>query len=430
MTRRSGSARHLPEEQLLRLALGWLPVREVESAVLHLVSCSECCRSAARSEHPEVRQWMEDTVAEVLPYLPAEHRLEAGEFLPLLVLPPERRRQRALLLGPKQRRRYFEFALRLSRSFWHSDGAAAHSLALDACALAEADGARPGARIRAGAFLVNALRVQVRLRESLRVLQCLEEQVDLGEPLDQAWLHFIATATYRDVREFQRCHTAADEAIRRFTALGRSIEAGEVRVLLGEALIEEGRWKKAERVLENLLRDPGFCEAATSSTLEMTLHNWVYSIALQGRGFEAEALRRDFGANQLDRAGEQPYFRLRRRWLDALILQTMHQGTRARQIFREVRKAFLLEGQVYDAAQVALDLAFLAVKNRQYGEGARLAHEIAPIFQVHGTHREAWMALRLLATSLREQTASLQQILDVADCLQADRVAALLGGGD
>lgn len=423
---RDGSQNHLTEAQLLRLALGWPPVEQVEDAVFHLVGCSDCCRRAARSEYPEVPAWIMSLVAACLPYLPDEHLLTAVEFLPLLVLPPERRRRWVVRLDLARRQRYFEFALDLSRSFWHSDGELAHSSALDACVIAETEGMRPGARIRAWAFVVNALRVQRRFREALGLLKEVEAQEGRGERLDRAWLGYIATAAYRDLRLFAQCHIAGRNAAALFKKAKKKRAAGEVHLLLGQVLLEEGRLVEAERTFEQMLTSRSFTDNAEPATLFMARHNWAFALALQGKGFEAEKLQRE--AVKQSMPGAQPFFRLRRRWLHAVILQAMNQTSQALHIFREVRDAFLAEGKLYDAAQVALDLAFLTLKKSRFREGTELAEEIIPIFQAHGTEREAWMALSLLATSLREQTASLEQVLSVTRNLQKDRTAIMLQG--
>jgi hypothetical protein len=75
----------------------------------------------------------------------------------------------------------------------------------------------------------------------------------------------------------------------------------------------------------------------------------------------------------------------------------------------------------YDAALVSLELASLHVREGHTREVRALAHEMTPIFQAQGIHREALAALRLFCRAAEQEEVTVEMTQRMTEYLSRAR---------
>lgn len=86
--------------------------------------------------------------------------------------------------------------------------------------------------------------------------------------------------------------------------------------------------------------------------------------------------------------------------------------------FRLVRDGFLQEGNAYDAALVALELATMYAEQGRTGEVKALAEEMVPAFEAQDVHRETLAALILFRDAARTEKVTLAFLGELATYLE------------
>ena len=85
----------------------------------------------------------------------------------------------------------------------------------------------------------------------------------------------------------------------------------------------------------------------------------------------------------------------------------------------EVSESFLADGRAFDAAQVALDLAVLYLRQHRPEETKQLATELLAAFQARDVHQEALAALIVLQQAAEQEHLTGELVEEVAAYLLA-----------
>jgi len=148
------------------------------------------------------------------------------------------------------------------------------------------------------------------------------------------------------------------------------------------------------------------------------LHNIV---KFQAYGGQSElALRLFVEARALYRQERDPLIRVKELWLEGQILSAQGHLEPAVRLLTEAREGFLSQGNLYEAAIVALDLAAVFAKLGKLQEVRTLARETLQEMQVQGVQREAIAALILLMQAGTAE-AALTLIRRIASVIRAPR---------
>src|SRR6185436_5772703 len=118
--------------------------------------------------------------------------------------------------------------------------------------------------------------------------------------------------------------------------------------------------------------------------------------------------------------------RLRLDWVEGLIAVGLGDHEQARQLLARVRQTFLDEGNVYEAALAALDLATSYLKEGKTAEVRELADDMVTVFRNHDVPREAFAALLLFQEAALREAATAELAREVAASLTRARGARAL----
>jgi tetratricopeptide (TPR) repeat protein len=353
------------------------------------------------------------------------------EELPLLVtrfedLPVEQRAERAPA-DPELRTWVFcEWLIERGRELTCSDAARSEETAALAAVIADLlDPLKYGAalvqdlRARARICLGDALRHRPDLRAADEALSFAEAFLDdgTGDTLEVGYLLEVRAALRRDQRRLPEAHRLVDDAIvvyRRYRELH----------LLGRAFVEKGRIHAAahdlEAAIQWLRKGLGLLDPTRERILELVARHLLMLCLLEsGRAQEAGFLLKA-SRSELDvHAGE--LLRLRVRWLEGKIHQSLGELGEAEQDLVEARRGFVEQGIGFDAAAVSLDLASLFAVQGRAGEMRLLAEEMLPIFQARDLHREAIAALIVFRQAVRMERVSESLLREIQTYLERSR---------
>ena len=109
--------------------------------------------------------------------------------------------------------------------------------------------------------------------------------------------------------------------------------------------------------------------------------------------------------------------RLRLDWVEGLIAVGLEDHDRACRLLTQVRQTFLEEGNVYEAALAALDLAPSYLKEGKTAEVRELADEMVTVFRDHDVPREALASALLFQEAARRDIATAELAREVAASL-------------
>jgi tetratricopeptide (TPR) repeat protein len=154
-------------------------------------------------------------------------------------------------------------------------------------------------------------------------------------------------------------------------------------------------------------------------------HNLADNLSKAGRHREAAALLPDL--RTLAAAHGSAQDRIRLDWVAGRIAAALGDHARARLLLSQVRQAFLDEGNAFDAALAALDLA---ISHLQVGETPavlELADEMVTVFRGLDVSREALAALLLFQDAARHETATTALAAEVATSLSRARSVNRVG---
>lgn len=351
--------------------------------------------------------------------------------LPLLVarfedLPVEQRAEHAPADQKLRTWAFCEWLIEKGRELTCSDAARAEETAALAAAIADRlDPLLYGAaliqdlRARARICLGDALRHRPDLRAADEALSFAAAFLDdgTGDTLEVGYLLEVRAALRRDQRRLPEAHHLVDDAIvvyRRYREFH----------LLGRAFVEKGRIHAAahdlEAAIQWLRKGLGLLDPTRERLLELVARHLLMLCLLEsGRaqeaGFLLKASRSEFDAH----AGE--LLRLRVRWLEGKIHQSLGEFDEAEQDLVEARHGLIEQGVGFDAAAVSLDLASLFAVQGRASEMRRLAEEMLPIFQARDLHREAIAALIVFRQAVRMERVSETLLREIQTYLERSR---------
>jgi tetratricopeptide (TPR) repeat protein len=158
-------------------------------------------------------------------------------------------------------------------------------------------------------------------------------------------------------------------------------------------------------------------------------HNLADNLSKAGRHWEAAALLPDL--KNLAAAYGSAQDRLRLDWVEGRIAAGLGDHERACRLLSRVRQTFLDEGNAFEAALAALDLAVSYLRGGETGEVRKLADEMVTVFREVEVPREALAALLLFQEAARQETATAALAQEVAASLtQAQGLSCESAGGE
>jgi len=281
-------------------------------------------------------------------------------------------------------------------------------------------GARETAKTRAWAWLANILRVQGHFQQAEVAFQTAELYLAGSwlDPLDEALLLELRGALRRGQRRFAEAVELLDAAIAIYREVNEPHLHGRALAIQGLALQYMGDYAAAaDRFRRSLFLADGVREPRL---LVGSQYNLIHCLEESGQIAEAAELISE-AKRMMEQVGK-PSDLLRLRWAEGRIDASQGRPGAAEKTLREVRRAFLDAGLVFDAALVSLDLALVYLRQRRAEETKRLVAEMIPVFQSREVHREALAALIVFqrAADLEELTAGLVE--EIADYLRQARV--------
>jgi tetratricopeptide (TPR) repeat protein len=193
--------------------------------------------------------------------------------------------------------------------------------------------------------------------------------------------------------------------------------AGRSLVSKAGAHIEQGDTEAAIRALNeaNSLINP----QREPRLLLCIRHNLADNLSKAGRHREAAALLPDL--RSLAVAHGSAHDRIRLHWVEGRVATGLGDHERAHRLLTEVRQAFLDEGNAFDAALAALDLAIPLLQDGKTLEVRKLADEMVTVFRDVDLSREALAALLLFQEAARHETATAALAQEVAAALNRAR---------
>jgi tetratricopeptide (TPR) repeat protein len=267
--------------------------------------------------------------------------------------------------------------------------------------------------------VANCLRIRSDVRRVEEIFE-LAEELRLqggGDPLEEAMLLDLRGSYLIDQRRFKAAEKVLRRAIRLFGKAGDRHREGRTTMKFARLYREKGETAEAIRTLERArsLVDP-HQEPRSRLLVEQNL-----AVYLREAGRLAEAERAVEMAHELAEASGSRLDRLRVRWTEGLLRHEARHLAPAVAALQAVRAGFVSEGLAYDAALVSLDLAAIVLDAGDRTQARRLAHEIVPLFTARGIHREAAAALAVLQRALQADTADAVLVADVAAYLHRAR---------
>lgn len=267
--------------------------------------------------------------------------------------------------------------------------------------------------LRAEARRANALRVAGDLAAADRLFaQVRRRLVDssAAEPALYAEVASLEASLRRDERRYDDALALLDRAIFLYNECAESVGLARTLVQRADVLEYSDRHDEALVDLERARRliDPDqdpflyLCIVVAEVPIRLSV----------GRPAEAERLLVEA---RFHAAALEPWWALRLLYLEGRAAHARGKHDRALRLFAEARRGFVAQKLPYDVAAVSLDVALVHLDRGDAGQAARLAQQIAPIFENVGVERDALATLRVLqqatAQEARRHLAALRQHL-------------------
>jgi tetratricopeptide (TPR) repeat protein len=238
-----------------------------------------------------------------------------------------------------------------------------------------------------------------------------------GDALEEARVLEGKAALRRDQHRFAEAHRLLDEVVaiyrqyRDFHLVGRAfVQKGEVYGAAGD-LEPAIRW---------LRKGLGLIDSTRERRLELAARNsLMLYLQESGRHQEAWFLLKASRPEFVEHGGEM--LKLRLRWLEGRILQTLGLPGEAEAALVEAREGFIAQGAGFSAASVSLDLAGLYASQGRAAEMRRLAEEMLPIFRSRDIHREAIAALIVFQQAVRLEKMNVNLLAEISSYLKRAR---------
>lgn len=427
------SGKHLSDRLLVDLVEDSLPLDQLTAALLHLATCSHCCKrfQQLRPEHAAApfRRWLQSskrtvdlTVSDLEPTntQPGHQRREAvrelrdAEALWNEVSTLDSGRRRILILNsPRFRRLSFCILMvETASQIWRHDPHQALDLSdmsvklLDE--LTSASNGRSGRihrhQARALTYRANCLRILGRLIEADFDFRRAHLETRKGE--DVAYEQGLVLQFQSTLRRDQRDYLGARQSIRSALHIFRDIGDHQrvIELTLKDCLVlrEAGKPEQGLSAVRDLQDGYKLTELGLGN-IQSIHHN--AALLLTDLGQTSNALLELDRAKILTQETRTNRFDLMRlRWVEALLLDGTGQLDEAEGSYLAVQQFFLDEGIGHEVAGVSLELALLYLRWGRYEKARQLVREITPIFLSHQLQPEA------MASQLVSWQALLRQI--------------------
>jgi tetratricopeptide (TPR) repeat protein len=194
--------------------------------------------------------------------------------------------------------------------------------------------------------------------------------------------------------------------------------AGRALITKSYALIEKG---EAEQAIAALREAEALVDPQREPRLIYGLrHNLVDNLTKAGRFGEAQSLLS--GLRELVQAHGSRLDQMRVRWVEARTAVGLDDRLAGRRALAAVRREFLIEGIVYDAALVTLEMAVLDLEDGRTDAMKEMAAEMVDVFEAQQVHREAIAAFLMLQEAAAQETATVSLVQEVAAALERARL--------
>jgi tetratricopeptide (TPR) repeat protein len=274
-------------------------------------------------------------------------------------------------------------------------------------------------KAKAWACLVEVLRSRADLRGAEEAFAVAENLLagGTGDVLEEARLLELKAALRRDQLRLDEAHSLLDDV----QAVYRQFRDFHQ---VGRALVQKGTVYGAANELEPAIRwlrkGLGLIDPTRERRLELSArHSLMLYLHESGRDQEAWFLLKASRPEFVEHGGE--LLRLRLRWLEGKIQQSLERFAEAEEALVEARRGFLEQGVGFEAALVCLDLAGLYAAQSRAGEMRRLVEEMLPIFQSRDIHREAIAALIVFQQAVRMEKLSADLLDEIRSFLRRAR---------
>ena len=254
-------------------------------------------------------------------------------------------------------------------------------------------------RARAQIGLANAYRLNHDFAHAENCLEAAAELIEKGHcaPRTLGLLKDIYAAILMDQRRLDEAIRLLGSLRRHYLAFGETHLAGRTLIRKGIALFIGARPQAAiEATSEGLAsltadRDP--------ELLSFGLHSLISASVEAGNAREAGKLLRESGLSHAWAA--DPLSLLKLRWAEGTIFAGIGELSRAGEIFKETREAYLRRDRRYMVALINMDFADLLLRQGRRAEVKPLAEEALRTFRDMKVESEALKAVCLLGAAGR-----------------------------
>lgn len=238
-----------------------------------------------------------------------------------------------------------------------------------------------------------------------------------GDVLEEARLLELKAALRRDQLRLDEAHGLLDDVHDVYRQYRDFHQVGRALVHKGTVYGAANEFEPAIRWLRKGL---GLIDPTRERRLELSArHSLMLFLHESGRDQEAWFLLKASRSEFVEHGGE--LLRLRLRWLEGKIQQSLERYAEAEAALVEARRGFLDQGAGFEAALVCLDLAGLYAAQSRAGEMRRLVEEMLPIFQSRDIHREAIAALIVFQQAVRMEKLSSDLLDEIRTFLRRAR---------
>lgn len=238
-----------------------------------------------------------------------------------------------------------------------------------------------------------------------------------GDILEEARLLELKAALLRDQFRLDEAHVLLDDALAVYRQFRDFHQVGRALVQKGSVYGAANEFEPAIRWLRKGL---GLIDPTRERRLELSArHSLMLYLHESGRDQEAWFLLKASRPEFVEHGGE--LLRLRLRWLEGKIQQSLEHLAEAEEALIEARRGFIEQGVGFGAALVCLDLAGLYAAQSRAGEMRQLVEEMLPIFQSRDIHREAIAALIVFQQAVRMEKLSSDLIDEIRSFLRRAR---------
>jgi tetratricopeptide (TPR) repeat protein len=221
-----------------------------------------------------------------------------------------------------------------------------------------------------------------------------------------------------DQRRFDEAEELLSRAAMLYRLAGEAVERSRVLVTLGGLHFVQGDLTRAiETTTEALI---GISKRHEPRLYLCGRYNLARYLTEDGRYMEAsDMLALD---DKLYKELPEAWTQLRLIWLRGKIYLGQGDTAAAEQAFIAARDGFVVEGNGYDAAMVAVeDLALLYLREGRTADVKRLAEEIYAILGAQDIHREAAAALMLFQEAARQEQLTVKVVREYVQYLREAR---------